>query len=125
MALREMPTTTALPNLTVRVDRGVYRIKDVAVHATGLQLPSHLGLASDGRVLVSEFGGGRVRDITDGGDYTDQTKGRYAWGLQHPGGVQPISDGRNLASDAGSGCIYDITQPGPVSSATMLFSGVP
>jgi len=125
MVLREKPTTTALPDLTVRVDRGVYRIKDVAVHATGLQLPSHMGLPADGRVLVSEFGGGRVRDITEGGDYTDQTRGRYAWGMQHPGGVQPLSDGRILASDAGAGRIYDITRPGPVSDAALLFEGVP
>lgn len=64
---------------------GLYRVREVAVHAVGLRLPSHMGMLPDGRVLVSEFGGGTIRDITAPGDYSDETLGRFAWGLSNPG----------------------------------------
>jgi hypothetical protein len=106
-------------------DKGYYRIRAVEVHATGLRLPSHMGITKDGQVLVSEFGGGSVRNVTEGGDYRDQSRHLHAWGMNNPGGVQPLSDGRILVPDSGTGDIYDITEPGSVTKNKLLFSGVP
>lgn len=103
---------------------GLYRVKEVAVHATGLRLPSHLGMLHDGRVLVSEFGGGTVRDVTEPGDYTEQSRGRHAWSLKHPGGILPAVDGRILVADSGTGQVHDITDEGAVGSKTLVFEGV-
>jgi DNA-binding beta-propeller fold protein YncE len=110
---------------TIAVDKGNYRIKEVAVHATGLRLPSHMGITNDGRVLVSEFAAGNVRDVTKPGDYTDQSKGLHAWNMKHPGGILPLSDGRVWAADSGSGNIYDITQQEKVTESSLIFEGVP
>ncbi len=129
MVVQEKPLTTLndvtdLLSPSSGVDRGVYRVRDVAVHATGLALPSHMGLTADGRVLVSEYGAGRVRDITEPGDYIDQSMGQHAWNLRHPGGILPLADGRILVADSGSGRIYDITTPGAASAAAIMFEGV-
>lgn len=110
---------------TIPANRGgLYQVKEVAVHAVGLRLPSHMGVLDDGRVLVSEFGGGTVRDITDGGDYSDASLGRFAWGLSNPGGVLPTADGRVLVADSGSGQVHDLTSGGSASAETLLFEGV-
>ncbi|MDP9364094.1 MAG: hypothetical protein M3Q10_07690 [Chloroflexota bacterium] len=107
------------------IDAGYYRVKEVAVHATGLRLPGHMGLTDDGLLLVSEFGGGQVRDITEPGDYTDPAKGRWAWNLRHPGGILPLSDGRIIVAASGSGEVYDITESGAATTSSLLFADVP
>jgi DNA-binding beta-propeller fold protein YncE len=110
---------------TIPVNQGgLYRLKEVAVHAVGLRLPSHMGMLADGRILVSEFGGGTVRDITAPGDYSDEGLGRFASGLSNPGGILPASDGRVLVADSGSGQVHDITNGGRASAETLLFEGV-
>lgn len=111
---------------TVQANRGgLYRVKEVAVHATGLRLPSHLGITSDARVLVGEFGGGMIRDITEPGDYAAEgSLGRFAWNLRNPGGILPLRDGRILVADSGSGQIHDVTEGGAAGASTLLFEGV-
>lgn len=101
-----------------------YRVTDVAPHATGLRLPGHLGMLADGRVLVSEFGGGIVRDVTEPGDYRDPGKATFATGLQHPGGILPTSDGRILVADSGAGTVSEISGGGGVKSADVLMAGL-
>lgn len=104
---------------------GFYRVKNVEAHVRGLRLPGHMGLLPDGRLLVSEYGGRAIRDITDGGDLSDDREARYAWGLSHPAGILPTQDGRILVAESGTGRILDITEPGDVSDKTTVFSGVP
>ncbi|NOK79061.1 MAG: hypothetical protein GFH24_608434n18 [Chloroflexi bacterium AL-N5] len=105
-------------------DTGGYRIKSVTVHATGLNLPGHMAITLDGRVLVSEFAAGVIRDVTEPGDYRDSGVGRYAWNLQNPGSIQPISDGRILVADAGAGQICDVSTSGKISSKNVLYRGI-
>lgn len=112
------------PSSTRSYDTGGYRIKTVTVHATGLNLPGHMAITPDCRVLVSEFAAGIIRDVTEPGDYRDPTVGRYAWNLRNPGSIQPISDGRILVADAGAGQICDVTEPGEVSEDDILYEGV-
>jgi DNA-binding beta-propeller fold protein YncE len=110
---------------TIPANRGgLYRVKEVAVHAVGLHLPSHMAVLQDGRVLVSEFGGGTVRDISAGGDFSDSSLGRFASGLSNPGGVLSTKDGRVLVADSGSGQIHDLTEGGAASGETLVFEGV-
>lgn len=86
------------------------KIKSVAVHATGLRIPGHMAVLKNGRLLVSEFGGGVVRDITNPDDYGKSTKGIYASNLEHPSGLLELSDGRILVADSGRGGLFDITK---------------
>lgn len=109
---------------THQYDTGGYRIKDVTVHATGLNLPGHMAITPDRRVLVSEFAAGAIRDVTEPGDYRDPGVGRYAWNLQNPGSIQPISDGRILVADAGAGMICDVSKSGEVSEDNVIYQGV-
>jgi hypothetical protein len=112
------------PSRTHGYDSGGYRITNVTVHATGLNLPGHMAITPDRRVLVSEFGAGVIRDITEPGDYRDSLARRYAWNLKNPGSIQPISDGRILVADAGAGTIVDVSEPGEVTASDVLYEGV-
>src|SRR5437868_1705579 len=100
-----------------------YRVKSVEVHATGLRLPTHLGLTTDGQLLVSEFAGRAVRDVTKPGDYGECRKGQYVDGLIHPGGILPLSSGDIIIADSGAGAVYDISKKGDASRADALFDG--
>lgn len=119
-----LPDLDDPPSLTHSYDRGGYRITNIEVHATGLNLPGHMAITPDLRVLVSEFGAGAIRDITQPGDYRIPTVGRYAWDLKYPGSIQPISDGRILVADAGAGAIVDVSEPGKVTSDNVLYDGI-
>ncbi len=112
------------PSYTPAYDPGGYRIKSVSVHATGLNLPGHMAITPDRRVLVSEFGAGIIRDVTEPGDYRDPTVRRYAWNLKNPGSIQPITDGRILVADAGAGAIVDVSEPGEVTARDVLYEGI-
>lgn len=112
------------PSRTHAYDPGGYRIKNVTVHATGLNLPGHMAITADRRVLVSEFGAGVIRDITEPGDYRNPMTRRYAWNLKNPGSIQPISDGRLLVADAGADAIVDVSEPGEVTADAVLYEGV-
>jgi DNA-binding beta-propeller fold protein YncE len=126
MAVFEKTAPTAATRLEeATVDLGHYRIRAVEVHATCLRLPGHMGLTADGRVLVSEFAAGCIRDVTEGGDYRDPTRDRWAWNLANPGGIHPTPDGHVYVADSGSGGIYDISEPGAVTEAQLVFDGVP
>lgn len=104
---------------------GAYRVRGVTAHATGLRLPGHMAILSTERLLVSEFGGGMVRDVTDPGDYSDGTSGVRASGLAHPAGIIETSDGRVFVCDGGHGvgAVFDITKAGEVGAP--FFSGLP
>jgi hypothetical protein len=102
-----------------------YRVKSVEVHATGLRLPTHLGLTNDAQLLVSEFAGSAVRDVTKPGDYGDCGKGEYLRGLSYPGGILPLSSGKVIVADSGAGAVYDVTRSGDVSRQSALFDGIP
>ncbi len=112
------------PSWTQAYDPGGYRIKSVTVHATGLNLPGHMAITPERRVLVSEFGAGVIRDITAPGDYRDPMTRRYAWNLKNPGSIQPVSDGRLLVADAGADAIVDVSKPGKVTADAVLYEGV-
>lgn len=122
---QQLPSISDLSQLEPSIDLGGYRVKSVEPHATSLSLPSHMGLTSDGRILVSEFSAGRVRDITEAGDYADTSRGAYATGLIRPGGIAPLADGRIMVADSGAGAIFDVTTPGPVTDAAAVFTDVP
>lgn len=102
----------------------LYRIDKVEPHATGLRLPSHMGITADGRVLAGEFAGGTIRDITDPGDYSNPNKRAFIVNMKNPGGIQQMWDGRILAADSGAGKIHDITEGGAASDNNLLFEGV-
>jgi hypothetical protein len=101
------------------------QIQSVQVHATGLRLPTHLGITRDGQLLVSEFAGQAVRDVSEEGDYGDCKRGLHASNLEHPGGILPLSDGRILVADSGSGDVHDITKSGPAKRSGRVFCDVP
>ncbi len=119
------PTTTeTLPRLAPPADSGGYRVSSVVPHATGLRLPGHLGMLPDGRVLVSEFGGGIVRDVTDAGDYRDVNRAAFATGFEHPGGILPTAEGRIIVADSGAGTVADISSGGSTTSSDVLMDGL-
>jgi DNA-binding beta-propeller fold protein YncE len=74
---------------------------------------------------VSELSAGRVRDITEPGDYADTRKGAYATGMIRPGGIAPLVDGRIMVADAAGKTIYDISTAGEVTKDDAFFTGVP
>jgi hypothetical protein len=119
------PLDAVLTDVELPIDLGGYRVIAVEPHATSLSLPSHMGLTRDGRILVSEFSGGRVRDVTTPGDYADPQKGLYASGMVHPGGILPLQGGRILVADSFGDAIYDITEEGAVKADAAVFSDVP
>jgi hypothetical protein len=87
------------------------RAQRVSVHAYGLLQPSHMEWTQDGRLLVSEFGRGRVVDVTAGGDCRDAVP--FADGLMHPAGLLTNYEGsRILVADTGRGEVLDITEGG-------------
>src|SRR5262249_44872068 len=80
----------------------------ITVHAYGLLHPSHMEWTSSGRLMVSEYGRGRVVDITDGGDFQDATP--FAYGLTHPAGLITTYRGNTIiVADNGEEAILDIT----------------
>lgn len=101
-----------------------YNVTAVEVHATGLRLPTHLGLTEDGQLLVSEFAGRAVRDVSKAGDFSDCRKGVHTAGLAHPGGILPHGD-RILVADSGGGKIFDITKAGPAERNDIVSDGFP
>lgn len=105
--------------------KGRYHIIEVQPHATGLRLPSHMAVMENGTVLVGEFAGGVVRDVTEAGDYSHVDKGTFFKGMQHPGGIHQLSNGRVIAADSGTGKIYDISKGGTASESNLIFTGVP
>lgn len=84
-----------------------YKVTATKQQARGLRLPSHIGITAEGRILVSEFGGGAIRDVTDGGDYSSQSLGLLVSGLKNPSGILPTKDGSILIADSGAGEVLE------------------
>jgi DNA-binding beta-propeller fold protein YncE len=92
---------------------------EVSPHAYGLLHPSHMEWTTDGRLLVSEFGGGRIIDITEGGDYRNATA--QASGLQNPAGICTTFEGdRVVVADTGRSQIIDITEGGEFAGESAM-----
>jgi hypothetical protein len=87
-----------------------YTLKSVIPHATGLRLPTHLAVTDDGQVLVSEFAGHAVRDVTEPGDYADQSRGRFLDDVANPGGLLAVGDSTVLVADSGDQSIRSVTR---------------
>lgn len=99
-------------------------VKKMQVHANGLQHPGHMEWTQDGRLLVSEFGRGRIVDITEGGDLRDATP--FAYGLEHPAAIITNYEGNKIiAVDTGNNCVVDITSGGDVSKNERVISNIP
>jgi hypothetical protein len=75
----------------------------------------------DGR-LLSTIGGGRVADISPGGNLTSVTP--FATGLGFTRGMLQTSDGRILIASQDTGKVFDITSGGNFSNATPFASGL-
>jgi hypothetical protein len=77
----------------------------VELFATGLENPTHMEFTPEGRLLVSEHTAGRVKDITDGGDFRDVDP--LAYNLEGPSGILPLGD-RILVSETWAGRVSDL-----------------
>ncbi|MBI3032784.1 hypothetical protein HYY69_04875 [Candidatus Woesearchaeota archaeon] len=98
--------------------------KTMTIHAHGLNYPSHMEWTADGRLLVSEFLGGTVKDITVGGDC--RTIKPFAFNFGHPASILTnYKSNRIIVVDNGRGKIYDITAGGNAEKAPVVFSGIP
>lgn len=98
-------------------------VKKMQVHANGLLHPGHMEWTSDGRLLVSEFGRGRVTDITEQGDYRESKP--FASGLKHPAGIITNYQGsRIVVADTGANRLVDITAGGDVAEAPEILGDV-
>lgn len=96
----------------------------IEVHAHGLLHPSHMEWTADGRLLASEFGRGRVVDITEGGSMREAEP--FAYNLRHPAGLLTTFQGnRVLVADTGRRAVVEITQGGDASKAPLIFSDIP
>ncbi|HEI8931171.1 MULTISPECIES: hypothetical protein [Citrobacter] len=86
-----------------------YIVKSVTHAARGLRLPSHMGITSEGRVFVSEFGGGCIHEVTS--LRGDQVSGKSLVldSLVNPSGIHPLSDGTLIVADSGRGEIKEIS----------------
>jgi len=121
------PRQTKKPH-EIQIDGVIAKIlgshRSMDVHAHGLSYPSHMEWTQDGRLLVSEFLGGNVKDITEGGDA--RTQKPFAYNLGHPASLLTDYQGdRILVNDNGKGVVYDITNGGDVQKAQVIFRGVP
>lgn len=106
------------------VSNAVARVRSMTVHAYGLLQPGHMEWTQDGRLLVSEFGRGRVTDITKGGDFRESES--FASGLLYPSGIVTNFEGdRIIVADAGRDAIYDITEGGRVDESKVVYDGIP
>ncbi|ADB87474.1 hypothetical protein [Saccharolobus islandicus] len=85
---------------------------ELEIHAYGMLHPGHMEWTPDGRLLVSEFGRGRILDVTKGGNMRDAVP--FAYNLSHPAAILPYKD-RILVTDAGFNAILDITEGGDQS----------
>jgi len=103
----------------------MFRIaRGLTVHAHGLLHPTHLEWTVDGRLLASEFGRGRIVDVTEGGSYRDAPP--FAFGLRHPAGLVTRYQGNQIiVADTGQGKIFDITTGGSIDDCPVVASGVP
>jgi hypothetical protein len=82
----------------------------VMLHATNLAAGSHMEWTSRGRLLISEHAGGRIKDVTDGGDMSAVEP--FASGLEGPSGILPLEDGRILVAETWGGRIKDVSPGG-------------
>lgn len=102
-----------------------YDVVSADPHATGLRLPSHMAITSDSRVLVSEFGGGLVRDITTAGDYRNLSTGLFAQNFVNPSGILQLSNSSIYVADSGAGTVFSIQGSGTDSVNTVVMDGIP
>lgn len=104
--------------------RRASRATRIEVHAHGLLHPSHMEWTSEGRLLASEFGRGRVVDVTDGGNMREAEP--FAYNLRHPAGLLTNYNGnRIVVADTGQRAIIDITGGGDATAAPRIFREVP
>jgi len=91
-----------------------------SVYATGLSGPTGLLTARDGRLLVANFSGGTVIDISGGGDFTAAPA--FASGLAGPRNMVQLADNRILIATQTSGRVIDITAGGNFGAITSTVS---
>lgn len=100
-----------------------HAVEEVQAFAWGLRYPSHLDRTPEEHLLCSEFMGGRVVDVTNGGDFTDAQP--FAWGFRHPAGILGNFNGRTLIVDTGLGAVLDVTGGGDARDAKKVFCNIP
>lgn len=92
------------------------------LHATNLITPSHMEWTPEGRLLVSETTAGRIKDITEPGNYLD-TKA-FATGLKGPSSIVPLEDGRIYVCETWGNKIVDVSTGGDSSENFSYIDGV-
>lgn len=92
------------------------------VFATGLSTPMGITRVADGRLLVTEYTGGEVTDITAGGDFTGAAP--FASNLALPGDITQTPDGRIFATQTFSGIVSNITAGGVITAGDTFASGL-
>lgn len=100
-----------------------FAIKKMEVHAYGLLHPGHMEFTRDNRLLVSEFGRGRVTDITKPGDYRDQ-KGLIE-GLSHPASIITNYSDDILVVDTGADAVRVFSPSKNTLVSQPLYQGLP
>ncbi|HHG3344890.1 TPA: hypothetical protein ACPVYT_004701 [Vibrio parahaemolyticus] len=98
-------------------------IKSIEPFAIGLNHPGHMEFTQDGRLLVSEFGRGRITDITGGGDFRNSTP--FVDNLVHPAGIVTNYQGDQiLVADTGLQKIINVTKGGDASTCPIVYQGL-
>lgn len=85
----------------------------VELHAVNLITPSHMEWTHDGRLLVSETTAGRIKDITEPGNYLDTKP--FAYGLKGPSSIVPLEDGRIYVCETWGDRIVNVSFGGDIS----------
>ncbi|MCB9764344.1 MAG: hypothetical protein H6739_31515 [Alphaproteobacteria bacterium] len=82
---------------------------NVSTYATGLSGPTGLLVLRDGTMLVSQYNGGNVLDITGGGNFSNTRP--LVTGLSGPRNLVELDDGRILVCDQSLGGVYNVPYP--------------
>lgn len=94
---------------------------NVTLHAVNLINPTHMEWTKDGKLLVSEYSAGRIKEISSGGDQLNTPA--FASGLQGPASILPLDDGRILVAENWSDRIAEISKGGDLSASTPYMTG--
>lgn len=79
----------------------------IELFAVNLQTPSHMEWTKDNKLLVSEHTAGKIKDITNGGDFKNMKS--YASNLEGPSGILPLDNGKILIAEMWANRITDIS----------------
>lgn len=95
---------------------------NVELFAVNLLNPTHMEWTLDGKLLVSEYSAGRLKEITSGGDFSETPP--FAFGLQGPSSILPLDDGRILVAENWGGRISDVSKGGDISLTAPYIDGL-